>query len=207
MLRTPVLKAVFWGSEWNDPAFAGDIISGLDTLLTGYAGSRYASTLAEYYDRTGPISGYSIYAGHTIDASPAPAAGGLTSALTLARVCAATGNNPDPNTVLHVYLHAEGRRCAGRHVQLSCERYLHKREGIASRRRAVRIRRHRNGLSRRAGYGNWRCSLALAQMANLTMHELAETITDPRNNGWSDAYHTEIGNKCILTFPLDRSGT
>ena len=41
-------------------------------------------------------------------------------------------------------------------------------------------------------------------MANLAMHELAETITDPRNTGWHDAYGAEVASKCILTFSCDR---
>jgi hypothetical protein len=40
-------------------------------------------------------------------------------------------------------------------------------------------------------------------MANLAMHELAETITDPRNAGWHDGYGAEIRNKCIMSFPAD----
>lgn len=46
-----------------------------------------------------------------------------------------------------------------------------------------------------------RPSLALAQMANVTMHELVETITDPRGTGWRDGNGLEIGNKCIMAFP------
>jgi hypothetical protein len=38
-------------------------------------------------------------------------------------------------------------------------------------------------------------------MANVTMHELIETITDPRDTGWHDGNGLEIGNKCILVFP------
>ena len=48
-------------------------------------------------------------------------------------------------------------------------------------------------------------SLALAQIANMAMHELAETITDPRGTGWRDSYGQEIGNKCLSTFPPDVS--
>ena len=36
VLHSPTVTAVFWGPEWNDPAFAGDIITGLETLLSGY---------------------------------------------------------------------------------------------------------------------------------------------------------------------------
>ena len=42
VLHSPNVMAVFWGPEWSDPAFAGDIITGLDTLLSGYSGSDYA---------------------------------------------------------------------------------------------------------------------------------------------------------------------
>lgn len=103
VLHAPTLNAIFWGSEWNDPAFSGDIIPGLDLLLAGYSGSQYAFALTEYYDRTGSISPYTTYTGHVIDSSPAPPPGGLTSAAATAKVCAITRNNPDPNGVYFLF--------------------------------------------------------------------------------------------------------
>lgn len=201
VLRTPMLKAVFWGSEWTDPAFAGDVVSGLDSLLAGYSGSQYAATLREYYDRSGPITGYTTYSGYTIDSSPAPAPDAFSGATAIAKVCSMTSNNPDSNAAYFVFTStpkaasAEGKTCAlhawgacsnGRQVQAIGVRYSSGQLGSGC-----------DGVQDfETGH-----SLALAQMANLAMHELAETITDPRNTGWHDSYGEEISNKCIRTFP------
>jgi len=48
-------------------------------------------------------------------------------------------------------------------------------------------------------------SLALAQIANMTMHETIEAITDPRGTGYRDANGDEIADKCIRIFPADLS--
>ena len=56
VLHSPNVTAVFWGPEWSDPAFAGDIITGLDTLLSGYSGSDYAKIATEDDDRGGAVS-------------------------------------------------------------------------------------------------------------------------------------------------------
>jgi hypothetical protein len=203
VLHTPTLHAIFWGSEWNDPSFADDVISGLDTLLAGYSGSPYASTLAEYYDRTGSITPYTVPTGYAIDTSPAPPAGGLTVSSAAAKVCAATGNNPDPNGVYFVFPStpkapgSPGSAC-GFHAASSCGTnkpfqligvpYTTGEIGSGCE----------GGQDFQTGH-----SLPLGQIANIAIHELAETITDPRNTGWHDSYGEEIGNKCLLTFPSD----
>ena len=43
-------------------------------------------------------------------------------------------------------------------------------------------------------------SQGLAALANVTAHELSETITDPRNGGWYDSGGAENGDKCAWTF-------
>ena len=201
--RAKVDKRYFWGAEWNDPAFAGDIITGLDTLLSGYSGSTYAAALREYYDRSGSITGYATYAGSAIDSSPAPAPGGLTGAVAISKVCSLTNQNPESNAAYLVFTsspkapEAPGKTCA-----------LHA-WGVCSNGKPLQV----IGVTYSNGQIGSGCdgvqdfetghSLALAQMANLAMHELAETITDPRNTGWHDSYGEEIGNKCIRTFPAD----
>jgi hypothetical protein len=205
VLHAPMLHATFWGVEWSDAAFYGDIISGIDVLLSGYSGSEYASTLNEYYDRTGVITGYTTYAGHLLDSSPSPAPGGMTPNVAFSKVCSITGNNPDPNAVYFVFpstpkaSEAPGSAC-GFHAAGAC-----------SNRKPLQV----IGVPYTTGAIGSGCegvqdtttghSLALAQIANLAMHELAETMTDPRNDGWHDGYGEEVGNKCILTFPSDPS--
>jgi hypothetical protein len=206
VLHTPVLEAIFWGAEWNDPDFSGDIISGIDTLLGGYSGSDYASTLTEYYDRSGTITSYATYAGHVVDASAAPDPGGLTLGVAVAKICAITSNNPDMNAAYFVFpstpkapdapgsacgFHGWGACSSGKTLQVIGVPYATGETGSGCEGVQDTTTGH---------------SLALAQMANVAMHELAETITDPRGTGWHDGYAEEIGNKCIMTFPSDLAG-
>jgi hypothetical protein len=205
VLHTPMLKAIFWGPEWHDPAFAADIVSGIDSLLAGYSGSPYAAALREHYDRSGSISGFTTYTGYTIDSSPAPAPDGFNGAVAIGKICSMTNNNPDSNAAYVVFtstpkaasapgstcaLHAWGACSNGKPVQAIGVRYSSGQIGSG----CEGVQDFETGHS-----------LALAQMANLAMHELAETITDPRNTGWHDSYGEEISNKCILTFPSDVS--
>jgi len=44
-------------------------------------------------------------------------------------------------------------------------------------------------------------SQGLAALANVTAHELSETITDPRGAGWFDSSGAENGDKCAWSFP------
>ena len=50
-------------------------------------------------------------------------------------------------------------------------------------------------------------SLALAQIANLTMHEVIEAITNPRGSGWHDGSGEEFADKCLRIFPPDHDWT
>ena len=43
-------------------------------------------------------------------------------------------------------------------------------------------------------------SQGLAAVANVTAHELSETITDPRGAGWFDSGGAENGDKCAWTW-------
>jgi len=43
-------------------------------------------------------------------------------------------------------------------------------------------------------------SQGLAALANVSAHELAEAMTDPRNGGWYDSSGAENGDKCAWTF-------
>src|SRR5689334_3685004 len=47
VLRTNKTMAIFWGNAWNDSAFAGDKISGLDTFFGGWSGSQIAKASTE----------------------------------------------------------------------------------------------------------------------------------------------------------------
>jgi hypothetical protein len=204
VLHTPGIETIFWGPEWSDPTFAGDIVSGIDTLLAGYSNSSFAQAPTEYYDRSGHVTPLATYWGHVLDPSVSPAVGGLTSTAAIAEACKVTGNRPDAGSVYVVYgatdhaisgcaFHTWGTCGTGKGalpIQVAVLSYL---SGIAGT--------GCDGVQDTAtGH-----SLALAQMAHGTMHEVTETITDPRGTGWRDGNGDEIADKCLHVFPPDLS--
>jgi hypothetical protein len=200
VLHSPGVTAIFWGAEWTDAGFADDIITGLDSLFAGFTGSTYARTVTEYYDRTGQVTPYTTYFGHLIDTSAAPAPGGLTSATAIAEVCKATNNNPNSSDVYVVFASTDnGTGACGFHTWGTC----------GSKRTAVPVQVA--AIPYASGVAGTGCdalqdtetghSLALAQIANIAIHELVETITDPRGTGWRDGFGDEMSDKCIRVFP------
>ena len=73
VLHTPGIQAIFWGPEWTNPAFADDIVTGIDTLLSGYNNSSYAHSPTEYTDKSGHVTPFATYWGHVLDATTPPA--------------------------------------------------------------------------------------------------------------------------------------
>src|SRR5579862_9829864 len=47
VLHTPDTAAIYWGNEWNDATFAGDIVTGMDTFFAGFGGSDLAAIATE----------------------------------------------------------------------------------------------------------------------------------------------------------------
>jgi hypothetical protein len=205
VLHTPGVEAIFWGTEWTDPNFDGDIISGIDTLLTGYNNSTYAHSPTEYYDKSGPVTPFATYWGHVIDSSAPPAPGGLTGAVAIAEACKITNNAPDSGSLYAVYTSTDEGTNTGcaYHTSGSC--------GRGNKAVPIQV----VAVPYASGVVGTGCegvqdtvtghSLALAQMANLTMHEVIETITDPRGTGWRDFNGQEIADKCLKVFPPDLS--
>ena len=214
VLHTPGVEAIFWGAEWTDPSFDGDIISGIDTLLAGYNNSAYAQSPSEYYDKQGHVTPFATYWGHIMDTSASPGVGAVTPAVAIAEACKMTGNNPDPGGIYAVFTSVEGgvanNNCA-----------FHTSGVCGSGRKAVPIQVA--AVPYASGVAGTGCdgvqdtvtghSLVLAQIANLTMHEVIEAITDPRGSGWHDGNGEEIADKCIRIFrrispttPCSRTG-
>jgi hypothetical protein len=200
VLHTPGVTAIFWGAEWADPAFADDIVTGLDTFFDGYSGSDYAGTATEYSDRSGAITRYIDYIGHAFDLSDAPAPGTLTAAVAVGEACKATNNRPDPGAVYFVFTSSShGTGACAFHAWGAC----------GSGRNAIPVQVA--GIPYASGMAGTGCdalqdsetghSLALAQIANIAAHELVEAITDPRGTGWRDAAGEEISDKCMRIFP------
>ena len=113
----------------------------------------------------------------------------------VAEACKVSNNNPDPNALYLIYTstgaghvsycawHSYGSCSNGAPVQVA---YMPNIDGLA-------------GCDPQDTFGTGH-SQGLAAVANVTAHELSETITDPRNGGWYDSGGAENGDKCAWTF-------
>jgi hypothetical protein len=194
VLVTNKTQAIFWGPQWSDAAFAGDKITGLDSFFGGFGGSRYAGLSTEYVGTNGQVTATSTYLGHVLDTSAAPTKAPSTAAA-VAEACKITNNNPDPTGLYLLYTstgaghvsycawHSWGTCSNGALVQVA---YMPNIDGLA-------------GCDPADTYGTGH-SQGLAAVANVTAHELSETITDPRGAGWFDSAGAENGDKCAWTF-------
>jgi hypothetical protein len=202
VLVTDKTMAIFWGSEWNTAGWAGDKITGIDQFFTNFGGSEYSTTGDEYYQSASGIKTHvtsgSTYLGHVIDASSAPTKA-LTTTTAVAEACQITGNNPDPNALYLIYTstgagnvnycawHSWGNCSNGAPIQVA---YMPNLDGIAGCDPVDTVTGHSQGL---------------AALANVTAHELMETITDPRGRSWFDRSGNENGDKCAWAFPVTGS--
>jgi hypothetical protein len=188
IMATAVTAAIFWGTSWA--GYSGDKITGLDSWYGGFGGSNYAKTCTEYTGTNGQVSGNTSYAGHFVDTSAA--SGGSRTGAILAEVCKVI-TNPVANGYYAVYTdvprgsagycawHSYGT-CGTTPVQFAFFWNLDGDPGCDPQ--------DTSGLH----------SQGLAALSNVSGHELAEALTDPRNGGWYDANGQENGDKCAWTF-------
>lgn len=187
--------AIFWGSQWTSASFAGDKITGIDSFFSGWGGSNYAGTCTEYTGTNGQVTAGSTYLGNTIDTSALPSKA-LSTSQAVAEACKITGNNPDPDGVYFIYT-ATG---AGQHVSY-CAWHSY---GTCSNGAPVQVAYMPNidGIAGCDPQDTWTThSQGLAALANVTAHELAEAITDPRSGGWYASSGAENGDSCAWAFP------
>jgi hypothetical protein len=185
--------AIFWGSQWSSASFAGDVITGLDSFFGGFGGSKYAAISTEYSGSNGQVTGSSTYLGHAFDSSSAPNRA-LSVSSAVSEACKMTSNNPDPNALYLIYT-ATG---AGRVGYCAWHSYGNCTNGAPVQ---VAYMPNISGLFGCDPQDTWTThSEALAALANVTAHELSETITDPRGGGWYDSSGAEIGDKCAWSF-------
>lgn len=199
VIRMPKTKAIYWGSAWNSPATAGDIITGMDTFFEGLSGSHYAELASEYGDKNGAISPLSVYLGHQIDTSEPPA-GVLSNSTVVAKVCSATGNNPDPNGMYFLFTANSAPlvgtcavrtwgTCGRKPVQAVYVPYMN---GTDPQCRGVLDRGDDGSVS---GH-----SPALGQYGNVAANNYMKAITNPSGLGWTDAIGDDIAFKCDGIF-------
>jgi hypothetical protein len=185
VLTSNKTMAIFWGN-WTNP---GDKVSGLDSFFSGFSGSSVAQVADQYSN----ITSSSTYLGHVFDTSAVPSKA-LSTSQAVAEGCAMTNNNPDPSALYLIYTstgagsvkycawHSYGNCSNGAPIQVA---YMPNLDGIAGCDPGDTSGLHSQGL---------------AALANVTSHELMETITDPRNVGWYDSSGNEIGDKCAWAF-------
>ncbi len=194
VLPTSKVQAIFWGSAWvNDQGFK-DKITGLDTFFAGYGGSAYARASTEYDGTNGFVTATVTPIPHVVDSSSEPPSKALTTNSAVAKACAVAGQNPDPAAVYFLFTstgaghvsycawHSWGTCSNGNPIQVA---YMPNIDGDPGCDPGDTSTGHSQGL---------------AAVANVTAHELAEAITDPRGAGWFDSAGQENGDKCAWAF-------
>jgi hypothetical protein len=188
IMTSAAVQSIFWGPSWATAA--GDKINGMDTWYQGYGGSKYASTSTEYTGTNGKVGTSVSFGGHFVDGTAAST--GQRVAPILAEVCKVIPN-PVANGYYPVYTdlprghagycawHSYGS-CGSTPVQIA---FFWKLDGDAGCDPESTVSGHSQGL---------------AAIANVSGHELAEAMTDPRNGGWYDSQGEENGDKCAWTF-------
>jgi hypothetical protein len=183
------VQAIFWGTSWNSSP--GDKISGMNTFYNGVGGSSYLHTTTEYTGTNGQVGTAVSYQGSLVDPSAAPSKAPSTS--TIQAEVAKLITNPIANAYYPVYID-QPRGNAG-----YCA--WHSFGSV-------------NGVLVEFGFffdldGDPGCdpgdpgnlhSQGLEAIANVSGHELSETLTDPTNGGWWDRNGAENADKCAWTF-------
>jgi hypothetical protein len=194
IIVTAQTAAIFWGTNWSNPNFVADKITGLDSWYKGVGGSAYGATVDEYTG-TGStqVSDTISYIGHQVDTSPAPSHAPKTSEI-LNEVCkvipaaqlASNGyyavyvDTPRAHTGYCAW-HSAGS-CGNTPVQFA---FFFNLDGDGGCDPESTITSESQGL---------------AALANVTGHELSEARSDPQLNAWYDSSGEENADKCAWTF-------
>lgn len=201
ILKTADITPIFWGTSWG--TYTGDKMTGIDSFWAGWNNSHYAGTSAEYTDSTGSHVGV-VTTSHPSVVDTSAASGGSNSTTILNEVArmVTAGKvllKSDGTSVVPVYTdlprgsagycawHASGT-IGGTAVQFH---FYWKLDGDAGCDPGDTSNTHSQGL---------------AAIANVSGHEMAETITDPNTSGapntagWYDSKGAENGDKCAWTF-------
>jgi hypothetical protein len=199
IIQTSKTMAIFWGPAWSTSA--GDKITGMDAFFGGYSGTVYNQTVTEYTGlNSDQVQAVSTYLGHWVDAASSPPRRPQTSQV-LAEACSAltaAGKTPDASALYVVYSSGKrgGAQYCAYHTWGSCN-------GTPIQAAWVFNLDGDSGCNPGTPYGatgTTAHSQGLAAIANVTAHELSETITDPTGSTWYDASGAENGDKCAWTF-------
>jgi hypothetical protein len=198
VLRQTTTTAIFWGSEWSNSTFAGDVVSGLDSFFRGFGGSEFAGLATEYYDRSGAITSASSFLGHVID-STAPPAGTLSASTVINEACSISGNNPDPNGVYFVYTSTPGNLECALRTWGTCGKQKKPIQVVyVPQINGVDPPCNNTSIDDGSVTGH---SPRLAIYGNVTGNQIMNAITDPRGTGWKDTQGDTMSFKCDGIFP------
>jgi hypothetical protein len=188
------LYAIWWGNPASWPA---DTQTGLTNLLTGFGTSSYLQVARQYMRGATPTT---TFGGTFIDTSAAPAKASTSSiAAEIEKVLNANGRAADPNGVYFVFTSTfphGGNYCAwhsGATVKgvAIAQAYMPNTTGMA-------------GCNPGSQYDGTGYSEGTRSIANVTAHELMESMTDKSPGGsttaWIDAQGAEISDKCAWKF-------
>ncbi|HET8893408.1 MAG TPA: hypothetical protein VFM96_04870 [Gaiellaceae bacterium] len=194
VMHSTTVVPIFWGSSWSNSSFTGDKVTGLDYLYANIHGTPYAHTNSEYTDGSGSVNTASIGTGSDLTDTSATPSGAPSTSQVLAEVAKATNNSPIADAYYPVYSD-QPRGSAGYCAWHS--------SGTI------------NGIQVEFGFffnldGDPGCdpnaptnlghSQGLSALANVSGHELSETLTDPQLNAWYDQQGSENADKCAWTF-------
>lgn len=207
MTGTVNTAAIFWGPKWGDgtTTFAGDKITGLRTFYEGWNGSNYAKTVTEYHsagNTSAKATAASTYSGFTIDTSTA--SGGQRTSAILAEVARMVNagritvdNTGNSYVAVYTDLPRGGAQYCAWHSSGTFTR--------TATNTTVRVQfaffwSLDGDPGCDPGDTTTGHSQGLAALANVSAHELAEAVTDPRLNAWYDSSGAENADKCGWTF-------
>jgi hypothetical protein len=198
VLYNPDVRLIFWGPNWSNAAFAGDIVTGLDTWYGGFSGSSFAASDAEYYGSSGQIPNTIHYLGYSFDSS-APPSSPANGGQAVAEACKLVNNSPAPNTIyVLVSQTQETNTCNAYHTSGGCGMGAHAKpivvvyQSYTTGNQAADPTCYASDL-----YNDLPYSSALKVESNVTAHEVIETITNPYGTAWRDSNGQEIADKCF----------
>ncbi len=191
VLPTSNTYAIWWG---NQSSFPIDAKSGIDALFEGLTGSSFLG-VADQYERG--VSTSSTFHTNWTDTSSSPPTRNPSVSTIVNEVCKVLSHNgasPDSSAMYFVYTsnfprnvnycawHSYGY-CNGVEVQVA---YMPNVTGLAG-----------------CDPGNMGCnsySQGTRALANVTSHELMESVTDPMLNAWYSSNGEEVGDLCSWQF-------
>jgi len=207
------IQPIFWGSGWNGGN--QDIVNGISNFYYNYSSAPYSQLVKQYTDINGDVPGTTVNVENAIvDTS-------TSSTNVFNRVCAAVAQNTNlisaaSKKSLYVPVYVDSARgnanYCGYHSAGTC--------GLVSGNKVTTVAVEFGFFFSLVNDAGCHTQLApgetdqtLANLVNVTAHELSELLTDPATfnsnppsvynayfGGWFDASGNEIGDKCAWKF-------